>query len=127
MARRDERQDGPEVRNARDVSRHGGETATVVGRYRAIEMPSKVPPSPSESRPKDYAQLILEDGAVVYLESYNTPQARRPAAERERFDGKTVRVSGKLFRRMPASGESLVAPCVSGITEIAEEEEQPGA
>lgn len=111
----------PVVINRRDVSTHDGEDATVIGLYEAVEMPSKVPSSPASPRPKDYARIILADGAVVYLEAYNTPEARRPEAERQQFDLKRVRVNGKLHQRMPARGESLISPCLSEIVEIVED------
>ena len=125
MTPHDEQQHRPLVRNARDVAEHNGKDATVVGLYRKIEMPSKVPSSPSNPRPEDYAQIVLDDYSVVYLEPYNTREARRPIAEREQFEDRRVRVSGKLYRRMPARGESLIAPCVSEIIEIVAEERRP--
>jgi hypothetical protein len=124
MTRHDEQPHRPLVRNARDVAEHDGEDVTVTGLYQKIEMPSKVPSSPANPRPEDYAHIMLDDYSVVYLEPYNTPEARRPAAERAQFDSRRVRVSGKLYRRMPAQEESLDAPCVSEIIEIVADELQ---
>jgi hypothetical protein len=110
--------------NRADVAEHDGEHATVAGIYEAVEMPSKVPSSPANPRPKDYARIILVDGAVVYLEAYNTPEARRPAAERKQFNLKRVRAAGILHWRMPTHGESLISPCLSEIVEIVEDHAQ---
>jgi hypothetical protein len=107
--------------NRRDVAEHDDEEATVIGIYEAVEMPSKVPSSPANPRPKDYGRIILEDGSVIYLEAYNTPEARRPAAERQQFDLKGVRAVGILHRRMPAHDESLISSCLSEIVEIVED------
>ena len=116
----------PLVRNRRDVAEHDGEDAAVIGIYEAIEMPSKVSSSPQNPRPKDYARIILEDGVVVYLEPYNTPEARRSEAERQQFNLKRVRITGRLHQYMPSRGESLSSPCLSEIVDIVEDEEDHG-
>jgi hypothetical protein len=111
----------PVVINRRDVAEHDGKDAVVAGIYEAVEMPSKVPSSPENPRPKDYARIILEDGAIVYLQPYNTPEARRPEAELHQFNLKRVRVTGRLHRHMPSHGESLISPCLTDIGEIVED------
>jgi hypothetical protein len=116
----------PVVMNRRDVAEHDGEDAEVIGIYEAVEMPSKVSSSPQNPRPKDYARIILEDGTIVYLEPYDTPEARRPEAERQQFNLKRVRISGRLHQYMPAHGESLSSPCLSEIVEIVEDGKDRG-
>ena len=111
----------PVVINRSDVAKHDGKDAVVIGIYEAVEMPSKVPSLPENPRPKDYARIILEDGAIVYLEPYDTPEARRSDAERHQFNLKRVRVTGRLHRHMPSHGESLISPCLSKIVEIVED------
>ena len=111
----------PVVINRSDVAKYDGKHAVVIGIYEAVEMPSKVPSLPENPRPKDYARVILEDGAIVYLEPYDTPEARRSDAERHQFNLKRVRVTGTLHRHMPSHGESLISPCLSKIVEIVED------
>jgi hypothetical protein len=118
----DDQPEGRVVMNRQDVAEQEGADVTVIGIYETVEMPSKVPSSPSNPRPKDYARIILADGGVVYLEPYNTPAARRPEGERRQFDLKRVRVAGRIHRSMPARGESLISPCLSEIVEIVEDE-----
>ncbi len=116
----------PVVKNRRDVAEHDGKDAEVIGIYEAVEMPSKVPSLPEDPRPKDYARIILEDGGIVYVEPYNTSEARRPEAERLQFNLKRVRITGRLHQYMPSSGESLSSPCLSEIVEIVEDREDRG-
>lgn len=109
----------PRVQKAVDLAALDGQSAIVVGVYEATAVPTKGPRRDEASRPKEYARVMLGDGTAVYLEPYATPAALRPAEEMARFDGKRVEVSGKVRRRMPSQGQSLVAPCVEGVTGIA--------
>jgi hypothetical protein len=76
---------------------------------------------PARPRPADRAVILLDDRTEVWVEPYDVPAAERPAAERDRFDGRSVRARGTAHRTMPAAGESLVAPCLSDVREIEEE------
>lgn len=102
-----------------ELNRLDGQRAEVVGVYRAVERPVKgIVRAP---RPKDHAMLLLEDGTQVYLEPFESPASQRPASELDQFDGKRVRITGIVWRRMPARGESPLAPCIAGISEIRED------
>lgn len=104
-----------------DLIRHDGERVEAVGRYRCVARPIRgVVTKPG---PADHAAIDLDDGTRVFLEPLDSDRATRPAAERARFDGKTVRVHGIARKRMPARGEGPLAPCLSDITEISEERE----
>lgn len=108
------------VRTAEELKRQDGQQAEVEGRYCAVERPMRgVAQKP---RPKDHALLVLDDGAHVYLEPFDSPASRRQETELKQFDGKRVRVSGTAYFRMPARGESPLAPCVAAIGQIREEE-----
>jgi hypothetical protein len=112
------------ARTKEDVVRLDGKRAVVVGRYDAVERPMRgVLRAP---RPKDHAQVTLGDGAHVYVEPFDSPASHRPADELRRFDGKTVMVTGTVFKIMPSSGQSPIAPCVADVTEIRETDEKAG-
>jgi hypothetical protein len=99
---------------------HNRERATVLGRYRSIVAPRKGPPLPGA--PKDRAVIVLNDGIEVFLEPMDSPNAVRPAEERQQFEGKKVRVTGTAYRIMPSQGESLIAPCICDVSLIVEDE-----
>jgi len=111
------------ARTKTDVARLDGRRAVAVGYYRAIPRPVKG--ATSETGPTDRAVLELDDGARVYLEPLDSLQSVRPADERESFDGRRVRVQGVLHARMPSQGQSLIAPCITGIENVAEEPSKP--
>lgn len=109
----------PHVRTMGELEAVDGRLAVVHGRYRALPMPVKgAAPRP---RPADRAVIVLADDAELWLEPYDSPAAERQAAERERFDGRPVRVSGTVYSVMPARGQSLIAPCISDVRDIEEE------
>lgn len=103
----------------RDIARLDGHRAIAVGQYCAVEMP--VRGVVKKPRPKDRAVLKLEDGTRVYLEPLNSSKSQRPIGELECFDSKKVRVQGVLHAQMPSEGQSLIAPCIAEVEEIAEE------
>jgi hypothetical protein len=108
------------VRTQQELIQMNGQPAVVAGRYRAVERPIKG--IVRQPRPKDHALLQLEDGAQVYLEPFDSPASQRPATELHRFDGKLVQITGIAYKRMPARGESPLAPCVAEITQIREDD-----
>ena len=65
--------------------------------------------------------VVLDEGIAVWLEPLDEPTSVRPADERERFDGIAVSVRGTAHERMPAQGESPLAPCLSGVHDLEEE------
>jgi hypothetical protein len=107
------------VRSAEELKRRDGQQAEVAGRYCAVERPMKG--IVRKPRPKDHALLLLDDGAHVFLEPFDSPASQRPGNELGQFDGKRVRVTGILYHRMPAHGESPIAPCIAEIAQIREE------
>lgn len=96
-----------------DIERLDGRRVEASGRYEAITRPRQGPPA--ADAPRDHAVIVLGDGSRIYLEALGTPAAQRPAAEREAFDGRDVRVSGTARRQMPAAGATLLAPCLEGV------------
>ena len=107
-----------------DIERLDGEHAVVIGRYCAVERPIKG--IVKKPRPKDHALLELEDGADVFLEPFDSPASQRPTSELSQFDGKRVRVTGIAHKVMPAKGASPLAPCVSEITQIRDDDSSDG-
>lgn len=108
------------VRSQEDLLANDGRRGIVCGHYRSIPAPRKGPPAPGAR--KDRAVIVLADGVEVYVEPIDTPGARRPREERQRFEGKRVCVSGTVHLIMPSRGQSLIAPCVAAVTRIAEDE-----
>lgn len=110
------------VRTRTDLLRHHGKPVDLLGRYRAVAMPSKGGTRPGQighpGQPKEYAFIQLADKTVVYLERYNTPLARRPAAERRSYNGQRVLVRGTLHRICPSTGQSHQLPCLTAIKQI---------
>jgi hypothetical protein len=107
------------ARTGLDIARLDGKRAVAVGQYLAIERPIRgVAKKPG---PKDRALLELEDGTKVYLEPLDSSESQRPAGELQRFDRKRVRVQGVFHARMPSKGQSLTAPCITDVGEVAEE------
>ena len=111
------------ARTKEDVARLDGRRAVAVGQYRAITRPVKGLTNGAGAR--DRAVLELDDGARVYLEPLDSLHSVRPAGERQSFDGRRVRVRGVLHARMPSQGQSLIAPCITGIEDVAEEPPKP--
>jgi hypothetical protein len=111
------------ARSRTDVARLDGKRATAAGTYLPIERPVKgVVTTPG---PRDHAVLVLEDGSRLYLEPLDSPKSAREPDELRRFDGRRVRVKGVLHKVMPSEGQSLIAPCIAAIEEIAEEPVRP--
>jgi hypothetical protein len=112
------------VRTKEDIARLDGRPALVVGRYEAVGRPVRGrSPSPGA---KDHAQVVLSDGTRVYLEPYDRPASRRPAEERRACDGKMVVVTGTVFRVMPSSGQSPIAPCIADVGAVQANAQQDG-
>ena len=59
------------MRSAEELKRRDGQEAEIVGRYCAVERP--VRGVVRKPRPKDHALLMLDDGAQVYLEPFDSP------------------------------------------------------
>ena len=108
------------VRSAEELKQRDGQRAEVEGRYCAVERPMRG--IARKPRPKDHALLLLDDGAHVYLEPFDSAASQRPESELRQFDGKRVRVAGIAYFRMPARGESPLGPCIAEIAEIREDE-----
>jgi hypothetical protein len=62
--------------------------------------------------------VVLQDQTEVYLGVFNTPEAHRPKAERKKLHGRMVRITGRVFRRMPTVGQGPLAPCICEISSI---------
>lgn len=104
------------VENREDIARLDGQHVAARGTYRARAMPVKG--AAADTRPRDRAVVELRDGAVIWMEPLDTPQSQRPAAELQRYADRAVRVTGTLHAVMPAKGQSLLAPCIAGITAV---------
>lgn len=97
-------------------SRANKTRVTITGTYVAVPSPRKGPPARDE--PRDHALVELPDGTKIYLEAFGTPAAVRPAAETERFDARTVLVTGTAWRIMPSPGAAPLAPCLTDVTDL---------
>lgn len=107
------------VRTLPELVAASGSPVVAHGRYEAQPVPVRgVAPPP---RPADRAVLVLDDGTDVWLEPLDAEASVREADERERLEGKAVRAAGIAHERMPAAGESLVAPCLSDVSSLEEE------
>jgi hypothetical protein len=104
------------VKTKEDLIRYDGQTVVAVGNYEAIPQPMKG--QVKKQLPKDHAVLRLDDGTKVYLEALDSRKSRRREAELEQFNGRRVYVHGTAHEQMPARGQSLIAPCLSDISEI---------
>jgi hypothetical protein len=89
------------------------------GRYEARPRPIRGAEPPPQ--PVDRAVVVLEDGVAVWLEPLDARTSVRPPHERERFEGAAVSVRGTAHERMPAEGESPLAPCLSGVHDLEED------
>jgi len=107
------------VYSAEEVARAAGREVVAHGRYEAAQRPRRgTAPNPF---PADRAVLRLADGARLWLEPLEAPESVRPAEERERLEGRDVRARGVAYRVMPASGESIIDPCLAGVRVEVEE------
>jgi hypothetical protein len=107
------------VHTAEEVARAAGREVVAHGRYEAAPRPRKGT-APNLS-PFDRAVLRLDDGARLWLEPLEAPASVRPAGERERLDGRAVRARGVAHRVMPASGASVLDPCLADVHVEADE------
>lgn len=107
-----------QVHTFADLKQFDGQLVVAHGIYRAVARPVK---GALRSEPKDRAVLQLDDGTDVYLEPLDSQRSPRAAAELRRFDARRVRVEGTAHQQMPARGQSLIAPCLAGVTLIEEE------
>lgn len=107
------------VRTRAELIAESGRPVVAHGRYEARVRPVRgtLPPP----RPIDHAVIVLDDGLGVWLEPLDSPASTRPAAERERLDGKAVRARGIAHEVMPAAGQSPLAPCLSGVHSLEED------
>jgi hypothetical protein len=105
-----------EVHNMADTVRLDESLCAVIGEYRAVPRPVRG----NIASPQDYAVVVLADATEVFLGVFGTPEAERGAEERQRFAGRRVQVIGTIHHRMPASGQSPLAPCVSNIVSVKE-------
>lgn len=109
---------GALVKMIEDLTRLDGQVVVAVGYYEAIPQPMKG--QVQQELPKDHAVLRLDDGTEVFLEALDSRKSRRRATELRRFNGRRVYVRGTAHKQMPARGASLIAPCLSEISEIRE-------
>jgi hypothetical protein len=107
------------VRTQDELIAASGSPVVAHGRYEARQVPVRgIAPPP---RPVDRAVVVLDDGVAVWLEPLDRPESVRRDDERERFHGSAVTVRGTAHERMPAQGESPLAPCLSGVHDLEEE------
>jgi hypothetical protein len=99
-----------------DIIRLDGKKGQVLGEYRVVPRPTRG----NIAAPEDYAVVALEDGTKVFLETFGLRKAQRDAGERQRFDRRTVRVVGTVYRRMHTVGQGPLAPSVCNISSIEE-------
>ena len=99
------------IRTLEDVIHRDGSPGEVYGEYRVIRRPVRG----NAPSPEDYAVVVLTDGTSLFLESFATPQAQRDPVERQRLNGRQVRIVGTIHRRMPTKGQGPIGPSVNDI------------
>lgn len=109
-----------EVRSAAQLRQLDQQHVVAIGIYRAIARPSKGVQKRESIR--DHAVVRLDDDTDVFLESLDARTSHRDKNEVRRFESKRVRVYGIAHAVMPSRGESLIAPCLSDIVAIREDE-----
>jgi hypothetical protein len=107
------------VRTRDELAAATGAPVVAHGRYEARPRPVRGTQPPP--RPVDRAVIVLADGLAVWLEPLDRAESVRPPDELERFDGAAVSVRGTDHERMPAQGESPLAPSRSGVHDLEEE------
>jgi hypothetical protein len=108
------------VRNLDDIQKHDNKDVALFGLYLAMPTPTKG--AHADTPLKHDAMVVLSDGTEVLLEPLDSPLAKRSDEERERFNGKNVRVTGVIHRIMHSEGESLSVSCIDNISSIQENE-----
>lgn len=106
--------DRPDVRTGEALAGADGREITLYGRYTASKRPIR---GGLGTQPTDRAFVLLVDGTQVWLEPLDQPTSIRSDAERQ-LDGVAVRVRGQAHRIMPAVGQSLLAPCLTGVHDL---------
>jgi hypothetical protein len=106
--------DRPDVHTGEALAGADGREITLYGQYIASARPIR---GGRGARPTDRAFVLLVDGTQVWLEPLDQPTSIRPDAERQ-LDGLAVRVRGQAHRIMPAVGQSLLAPCLTGVHDL---------
>jgi hypothetical protein len=110
-----------EVRNLDDIQKNDKKDVALFGLYLAMPTPTKG--AHADTPLKHNAMVVLSDGTEVLLEPLDSPLAKRSDEERDRFNGKNVRVTGTIHRIMQSEGESLSVSCIDNISRIQENEE----
>ena len=101
-----------------DIAQFTGQRCTLLGTYEQVDVRFRKSDPPVYA---GHAAVRLSDGTRVMLEPSWSPTAIRPAAERERFSGQVVAVTGQLHARAPAPAQEvaqLIGPCMSPIEAI---------
>ena len=106
----------PVVTSGAEVKQHVSTYVIVEGVYEQQDVRMmRVAP---EQLFEGHAAVILGDGTPVYLYPPQKPEARRSAAERERFEHRRVRATGLLYATIPGPGAAIQAPCLGDISTI---------
>lgn len=108
------------VKTKEDLDRFNEQAVIAVGRYEAIPRPVKG--QLKKEMPRDHALIHLDDGTEVFLEALDSRKSRRREAELTRFNGRRVYVHGTAHKQMLSRGASVIAPCLSDVSDIREAE-----
>jgi len=101
-----------------DISGHDGERVVVVGTYGQLDVRMRQKPPPVY---RGHVALTMADGNQVLLEPIWADAAIRSEEERAAWDGKEVRVTGRLYARGPEPPEpiaTMVVPTLSPVESI---------
>lgn len=98
------------------VKEHARSEVVVEGVYRQRDV-RRIQSDPDELL-EGHVVIVLEDGAQVFLYPPDDDEALRSADERERLEGRMVRVAGLLLSRVPGPGAAIRAPCLTDVTSI---------
>jgi hypothetical protein len=117
-------------RDHAEVERLSGERVTITGIYHPVVLQKRPGPLPDHDREGRSATTVSIDtvgGPSIMLEIYYSDRGERPAAERERFSGRRVRVTGTLHARTPPQTDenggvlqTMIGPYLGEIERIEE-------
>lgn len=103
----------PECSTSSEVERSFNKVCTVVGVYELNEFYTK-----KKTLMANWPVVVLDDGKVVLIESLWDKTKRHDDATIANYQGKRVRVTGKLHGQPPGSIQNISVPCVSPVDDI---------
>jgi hypothetical protein len=104
------------VRTKEDIKLLDGQKVKVVGTYRRMYLPVSARPG-AKTVPTQKAEIVLEDGAEVFIYPLWDKRSQRTDKELEKNEGKKIEISGTILNeqgndpQVPQAAR-IVGPCV---------------